>query len=748
MLLRKSQLIIYVANIIIRFLILGVRMVEKAQAEFIVIVGVIVLALVVIYYSTQSFMFGPSNVPSGVFEKQKAVQQSFLSMAGRGADNTLNIMEMHGGYPTEELLGSGNYTIPPYAVFMEEGVPYWARCQNNLTPSRQDVTRWFKLSLENYIETHIDEITASYKNATFDLSRLSVSVSILTDPRKIEITVNLPTKVDGYSMPSQLYPYKISLDSKLGEIYEFASDLSEAQSSKRFLEVFTEASILLSADAPDGYPKLPTGGFLTDCGETIYRTPDQVSLYLKEIAEYVLTQTLWWQKMSTDPSRPKVFAIDSEIMPVQYRDLEIGMYLPDGFKFTTRGGVVITNRERAYTSMFWTSSDCLGVYAFTYAASYPVIVSVKDPLSGHTFNFAFFVFVDNSGGKMHPGRCEDIREMKDVCSEGRCYARIKVTDDLGNPIQGAVATFGECGIGTSDKAGIIEGRINCGTYELNIYRNSSYDYYNQNVSSSAINGTYVLRPITNITAHFRRVTRTVQGPLTKCVIGKVTDYAFVDFLSGDIPYMITNINPDDVPENCTDQACLDRCQASMDINACMQCASGCMGSTLDSVSSEIIPSGSYTVNATMMSLTIMKETGGFLTPYTLKSSAKSIYIHLLESAPEYLIPESKKLTLAQELRQCQIEPISESPYPKVTYVTSCTCENLRLVWEDAKATCTNPNIGSMFCTCPSGSSYPSGCGQQCGDEYSPECVTCCNLDQVKQSIQSWVSNCDTRVICV
>jgi hypothetical protein len=722
-------------------------MAKKAQAEFVVIVGVILLALVTIYYATQSGIFGPSNVPGGVYGKQKAVQESFLSMARKGADNALKVMETHGGYPTAELLGNGTYTIPPFAVFMDEGVPYWARCQNNLAPSKEDVTRWFKLSLENYIRTHISEITGTYRNASFDLSRLSVSVNILTDPRKIEITVNLPTKVDGYAMSSQLYPYKISLDSKLGEIYDFARDFSKAQSSKRFLEVFTTASVYMSADANDGQPKLPTGGFLTDCGETIYRTPNQISLYLKDIAQYVLTQTLWWQKMPVDPSKPKVYAINREIIDNEYRDLEIGMYLPDDFQFSTQGSVVIRNTKRAYTSMFWTSSKCLGAYSMTYAISYPVIVRIKDPPSGHSFNFAVLVFVDNSGGKMQPGKCEDIREAKDPCKETGCSAKIKVTDDAGKPIPGAVATFGECGMGVSDTSGTIEGKIKCGTNELNIYKNSSYDYYNQNVSSSAINATYVLRSITNLTAHFNRVTITEQGPITKCVIGKTTDYAFLDLVSNGIPYMITNIDSESVPENCTDQACLDQCSRSLDVNACTRCASGCMGSVLDSVNSDFIPAGSYEANATMNNLNIMKETGGFITPYTLKSSTKSIYIQIPETTPEYLISQSKKLSLVQDLRECQIEPISENPYPKNTFVTSCTCENLKIIWEEVKASCTNPNMANLFCTCPSVSSYPSGCSQQCGTDPLPACVTCCNLDQIKQSLSGWLSNCDTRVIC-
>ncbi len=725
-------------------------MVKKAQAEFIVIAGILILALVAVYYAV-SGNFQASNVPQGVYEKQKTIQESFLSMARKGADYTLKVMETHGGYPTVELLGEGNYEVPSYVVFMGEGVPYWARCQNDLTPSREDMTRWFRLSMEHYIQTHMNEITDVYKNSSFDLSRLSVSVNILSSPNKIDLTVNLPTKVDGYAMAGQLYPYKISLDSKLGEIYDFAGDVSAAQSSKRFLEVYTTASIYMSKDAADGHAKLPTGGFLLDCGETVYRTPDQISSYLKEIAQYVITQTVWWQNMTTDKSKPKVYAVNKEIMDREYRDLDISMYLPDDFNFETQGTIVAKNNKRAFTSPMWTSSDCFGVYSIGYSVSYPVIFRVKDPLSGYSFNFAALVFVDKSGARMFPGRCEDIKTAEDACKSVTCSARIKVTDEAGKPIKEAVATFGECGIGYSDSSGIIEGKIKCGTEELNIYRNSSYDYYNENVSSSSINGTYILSSISNMTAYFNRVTISEQGIgqnlIKKCVMGKVTDYAFVDFVSGDKPYMITNIDSESVPENCVDESCMEQCQKSMDIEQCSQCAAKCTGNVLDSVSNDFIPAGIYDTNATMLGMSIMKETGGFITPYSLKSSAKTIYINIPESSPEYQISTAKKLLLTQSLRECQIEPISESGYPKTTIVASCTCGNLKSIWEDVKAGCKNPDLGNQFCTCPMGTSFSAGCGQPCGGMSLPECTTCCNPEQIKQLIQGWSASCDTRVIC-
>ena len=657
-------------------------MVKKAQAEIVVIVGVLILAIAVVYYAA-SGGFPSSNIPRNLYDRQRAFHDSFVNLARKGADNALKSMEMHGGYPTAELLGNGTYQVPPFVVFMDEGIPYWTRCEQNLAPSRKNVTHWLELSMENYIREHITEVTGSYRNVTIDMSRLSVSANILSGPHKIDITVNLPTTVDGYKMVSQFYPYKTSLDTKFGEIYDFADNFSKAQTTKRFLEVFTTASVYLSADAQDGYPRLPTGGFLTSCGETIYRTPQQISIYLKDIAQYVVTQTLWWQNMPVDSAKPKVYAINKEIIGTEYRDLDIAMYLPDDFSFDTRGSVVITNNEPAYSSSMWSASDCLGVYSMAYAVSYPVIVNVKDPLSGYSFNFAVFAFVDNSGGKMHPGKCQDVKSGEETCKNLDCYAKISVADENGKPIEGATATFGGCGLGVSDASGAMEGKIKCGTNELNIYRNSSYDFYRNNVSSSEINSTYVLRTIADITVHFRNVKITESGPednkIIKCVLDNATDYIFANFVSGDRLFTITNIDQKSIPADCVDKACLEQCQSSGNLNTCRQCSLNCIGDVLESVRAQYMPAGNYDLNVSQMNLGAMKETGGFITGYSI-SPAANFYLNVPDIAPgslQYKLSDNQKRQALQTLSQCSISPVSTGTYPKFIFVASCDCDNLK-----------------------------------------------------------------------
>jgi hypothetical protein len=757
-------------------------MVKKAQAEIIVLVGIVLLALVVIYYAV-SGGFTSSNVPPGIAEQQKAVQESFLSMAREGADRTLEVMEAHGGYPTEELLGGTGYTIPDYTIFMGEGVPYWAACGNNLAPSRADIKKWFELSMENYIKNNMDGIKAKYRNVTFDLDKLSVSASIARNTNKIDVTVNLPTKVSGYSIQNpSMYPYRVSIASKLGEIYDFASNFSKAQSSKRFFEVFTTASIYMSKSLDDGYPKLPTGGYILGCGRTVYRTPEQISFYLREIVEYILSQTIWWQNMPVDPDKPKVYAINREIIGTEYKDLDISMALADGFSFETRQPVVLTNTKPAYTSLFWRATKCLSTYRQGYSVSYPAIIRVNDPLSGHDFNFAVKVFVDyketdetvdidgasSNVVKMVPGNCGDIQAGGAVCTGLPCSARITVTDGEGNPIKGAVASYGGCGLGTSDASGVIQGQIKCGEHELNIYRNSSYDYFSENVSSSAINATYALHKIPEMTAHFRKVTIFKQyqdaygsmveykpcpadhpgSRVVKCVVENAADFTEVEMLSGSKGYILTNLDQENMDLGCIEnQQCKD-CLGTGDQSSCMACSSLCISGFSENVKVEYIPSGFYTLNATMTNMGAMKQTGGFLSNYGIPSSANHIYFNVPSAGtPDYSLSESTKSCLAQELAECQMSAASETA-PLSTYFSDCSCSGLKALVSQFSGTCLNADdLNSAYCMCPSGGSYPADCGKTCSaDPYDPlACSDCCApLDTIKNLL---LSKCKVKVVC-
>jgi hypothetical protein len=385
-----------------------------------------------------------------------------------------------------------------------------------------------------------------------------------------------------------------------------------------------------------------------------------------------------------------------------------------------------------------------------YTVSYPVIVRVKDPLSGYSFNFATLVFVDRNvknGTKvmlMGPGKCEKITQDLDACRDLNCSAKIKVTDGE-SPLAGAVATYGGCGLGVSDNSGNIEGKIKCGTYELSIFKDSGYDFYTQNISSSSINGTYTLSSIANLTFYFRKVSIS-EGEVTKCVIDPSTDYAFAG-LYGSKQFTISNIDPKGIKENCLSgcSQCNNTEMKMHDVNSCRDCLSQCVtGAVIDGVNVNYIPSGSYLVNVTQFSHDMTVMSGGFISSYGLNSSAPNVYLYApIDSTSSMIKPfmESKKPALTQKLVACQISPVSGTAYPRITYAIPCgSCESLQSAWVQIKPDCTNINLNGMFCSCESGS---SSCDTPCTTDM---CDVCCTTSI--QNIVSEFQKCNNaRVIC-
>ncbi len=666
-----------------------------AQTEIGVLVGLFLLLSVVVYYAYTTNLFSASPLPLSIQQKQHAVHNSMISLIRKGANEVLKDMETHGGYPSSQLEGLDG------VVFLRQFVPYWQKCDKTDIPPFDNITSWFEKELENYIKNHIKEVTDVYgSNVSFNLTELWVNIDIRCEMNRIDITVVLPTKTNGYAMDKRLYPYKTFIPTKFGEIYCFASDFSGELADKRYLEIFTISSIYLSKDTEDGHPKLPTLGLLKKCGETIYRAPEEISNALKGVVLYTLTHILWWTDMFSDSNLPKTYAIKN-VGGRTYPDLKIRFHLPDDFEFETHSPIVITNSNIVLRAMLpFIISDCTAVYSQTYSLEYPVVISVYDSLSKHKFYFASLVFIDSNESHMFPGKCENIGEGEGACEGLECTAEIKVVDSEGNPLSGAVAVFGECPVGRSNTEGIIRGGIECGIHHLVIFYNESYDFINETVSSDEINNTYVLYRIPNMTAHFRKVDITERGyvniagelqsvsqdpcsgtytlsepKMTVCRISHTNNLVFVTLENGN-QYVITNINPENMNENCWESDACQECYNSHSQSKCEECLRLCAPSVKESVNVNYVPKQTYTITADMLTSGV-KEAGWFETMQQINEDTKDVYLNVPEiSDPDYELTEGQKSCLASKLSECEISPVSEHEQESFVVSTKCDCLHL------------------------------------------------------------------------
>jgi len=483
---------------------------EKAQASFFGVLGLLLVLVIVMFYGYTSDWFGQYEpVPQGISQTQQMVSDSVIDLSRDCIHSKVMELEDHGGYLT------GSETPSSTIDYLGWDVPVWQACQNDYSPDKADVTERLESAVEECLNDNAAELIESYayQNVSFSLDGISVQANILDS--KIDFDVTLPVSVHGHAI-SQPYP-KILLPTDFGRIFSFAKDFVTENTKPpsdggRFFESFTLLSMYHNK-------YLPTVGVLTECGETLHLTPGEVSTALMQTIVYVLGNTRLWEGISNDGRSFGVAHLNGN----QYTDLfasdekdKYGFSLPDGFSFTTSTPVMISNSQPLSTVWPFRIPECVTAYHQTYSMFYPIVVRAEDSLLGHGFNFAFVAYIssciDEDGDdycdqgepvcqnsdecEMFISDCQTIGELVTggACEGLGCSARVSVTNTSGDALKGATVFFDGCpvGDGLTNENGVAEGQISCDVGKLSMFYNTTYEFYNEGAEPDSINRTYVL----------------------------------------------------------------------------------------------------------------------------------------------------------------------------------------------------------------------------------------------------------------
>ena len=644
---------------------------KKAQAEMIVIVGIIVLAAVAILYTFQGSVPGTTAIPTAVAQNQKIVKNSFLSMAEDAAKETVEIMEYHGGYLSADLLkNQDSVTARPSVIYTGQGAPFWQQCGEDVSPTKAQVRAWLEGGLRIHILESIDSLEGSFeKDVQFDTSKLNVNANMLYD--RIGFTVNLPTTVQGYAIRQ---PYTFSVPTNFGRILDFAKDFSKEAADSRFMDYFTITSVHFSST-------LPTIGLMISCSETIYLSPEEVKDGMEGAIRYTVGNILLWQEMPFDPKYPKVYAIP-DVNGKTYPDLSIRFALPDNFALEGMQPILITNKDKLLLGpFFFQIFHCVGNYNQRYNFAYPAVVSVKDELTGNNFNFASMVHVQPQEGKgsMEAGDCSIINIPEGSCSSEKlaCNAKLTVTDG-NNPLEGVSAIFGGCYVGKSDSNGVIEGSIQCGEHELNLYHPSQYSTLTKKTTSSEISKTYTLSSIPTLTFYFHSATIEDRGYYA-CKTSKpeTNTNKFTHLtLEGEENYTVSNINPTSLTIPSNPEICKTNPSECLDFTV------------LEKTTVDYIPTGDYSADGELSNPAASIMIGGFLSPLTVP--AKDSDIHVTVPKTSGSLSDALKREATTNLTSfCNLHPISANEVPDYayTFTSACTCEQLQEIAEELQGVC-------------------------------------------------------------
>jgi hypothetical protein len=456
--------------------------------EFVVIVGVVFIALAVIFYAYQSNIFVPPLTP-----QTADIKNTVTNFIREGADSVLRLMYEHGGYTD---------VASDYVTYLGKSVPYW---QRNGQVSYPNVQQNFVQGLAQYINNNKDALQDALNSSNVTFGNAEVFANLLSN--QISITVNMPTTVKGTPLPQ---PYVVAFPSKLGEIYEFSKNFAVQDATTRYLEYFTLSSMLITPFEGD-VQTVPFFVFLTRCGSFVFKTWWDIKPHAEAAIATTLAHTYMPGKsplnVMTTTSYPKYMIPD--LLGNRYSKLDITFQLPDNFELTRPNFYVSPEpiTDMAQPVPFVGVCQSLKPTYVKYALQYPAIVSAKDEITGYSFRFAVDVAIyDNAPRPWASNTTGYTPELQQqICENPQCIGKIKVAGSDGSPIAGAELTFMGCPLGRTGSNGLLEGYVPCGIGPLKIYKDR-YGITQVQHSSDELNDTTVtIRKIPFVNLNFYRV---------------------------------------------------------------------------------------------------------------------------------------------------------------------------------------------------------------------------------------------------
>ncbi len=566
----------------------------KGQMEFIVILGVIVVAAVVIIFASQPAPVS-ETVPTAVEQEQRAVDEWVTNFMRDVGNNVIIKLEGQGGYWEPE---KATQTVP----FLTKPVPFWQMCDNSYALTKEQVAGEIEKGVREYMLDGMNEsMIVMGKQVTLDLRNFDITANVLDN--QVELTAFLPTTISEYRVTK---PYRASIPTMYGRVTDFARDYSIDMAERRPFELFTRYSIWLSPSL------LPRFGVM-DCG-VLKMTPSEINDGYKKIVYNLLASIQMWEEPSISQQGPMTFGIDS-VNGKTYDDLDIQFRLPDGFAFDAKNPIILSATEPWVTLMllerieFISARTCTSPYSIDYSIAYPVVIKTKDTITNENFHFATYVYVE----EMENGQCEQTVTLgeRPECQNMLCSVNLRVVDYDYQPLEGALATFGTCIVNTSsDTDGIITGPIPCtqaDKFELNVYKEEFVPYTRGHFSGDISNPTpktILLHKAANLSFHF--IYDTGASVTEDLVFLKLTS------LETGKNYSVGNqgrVTPASI------EACIEGRGAADDCDACSSTgeATACETCTttraecstnlipiLDKLNVKIVPGGEYTASATVI----------------------------------------------------------------------------------------------------------------------------------------------------
>lgn len=403
---------------------------KKAQVTIFIILALVLVVLVASY-----FIFKDKLQKNNVPENFQNVENSFISCVESQLSEGVLTLETQGGYiylPDYEV-GSMYSPFSSQLNFMGIKIPYWyyvsaANLPKNQVPSKENMEKDLEKFLIDSIKTCSFD---SYISNDYEIFKSEPEVKVIIQDNVIKANVNMQLNVLRGEESYSFEKHSISLNSKLGILYDDAVSLYNQEMEEMFLENYSVDILRLYA---------PVDGVEISCKPLVWNAQTVIN----ELKEAIEVNTM---ALKTSGNKKDYFVIDSSINSesrfINSKDWQ------SFYEIVPAEGDLLVANPLGNQNGMGLLGYCYVPYHFVYNVKYPVVIQVYQ--GEEFFQFPFVVVLQgNKPRETLKSNLDVASENINLCLDKGTSVRVSLVDSEMNVINGNVSyeCFGSiCPIG-------------------------------------------------------------------------------------------------------------------------------------------------------------------------------------------------------------------------------------------------------------------------------------------------------------
>ena len=420
---------------------------KRGQVTIFIIIAVLVVAGVVLFF-TLSEDVSLTRMP----EDFQPVYNSFQSCVEGHTQEGINTLEQQGGHI---YLPEYRGTVGPFSswfYFTGTSIPYWSYTQGGVefeqVPSKQDMAG----DLETYIQNQVQDCSFE------EYGDQGIDVQMEDDPEadvgiqdsNVNVDLDMDLSIESQNDSTVVDNHEISVNSKLGDLYDSAREIYDKEKQERFLEEYGIDTLRLYA---------PVDGVEIQCSPLVW---DAESVF-SDLENALETNTVALSSGGRFQNKNKYFNLDLDIENnarfLNSQDWE------HSFEVVPSEGDMLISESVGNNPALGALGFCYNAYHFVYDMKYPVLVQVYDsesPYEGESFQFPVGVVIKgNNPRESLNGSAVDV-EAPEVCQYKNTNMTIGTYDREGNPVDSRLkidCLNTQCNLGQTGEDGIIDTQV-------------------------------------------------------------------------------------------------------------------------------------------------------------------------------------------------------------------------------------------------------------------------------------------------